>query len=116
MHPVQAVQYIRAHLPEFGSRMYNAYNFGSYLTFALPERKVFVDGRADFYGLDFIQEAHGMGLAKPGTFGAFTKWKIDWVIVGSSDILAYVLNIPGWHRVYRDQVATIFQRDPAIVK
>ena len=109
VHPVQAVEYIHKHLSEFGDRMYNAYNFGGYLTFALPERKVFIDGRADFYGLEFMEESHGIGLGKPGTLEQLTKWNIDWVIVGSKDVLAYLLQGPVWKQVYRDQVATIFQ-------
>lgn len=46
--PVRASDYIRQnHLPQ---PLFNAYEWGGFLTWYLPEYPVFIDGRADMYG------------------------------------------------------------------
>ena len=35
------------------AQMFNSYNWGGYLMFALPDMPVFVDGRTDLYGDTF---------------------------------------------------------------
>ena len=112
-HPVQAVSFIRAHLPEFGDRMYNSYDLGGYLTFALPERKVFIDGRADFYGFEFTDEAIQIGHGENNALERLAHWNVDWVIVGSKEPLAQMLVEPAWRQVFRDRIATVFQRNRA---
>jgi hypothetical protein len=50
--PVGAVEFVRAH--ELRGPMFNSFGFGGYLMWARPQEKVFIDGRADAYGEDFI--------------------------------------------------------------
>lgn len=54
--PVDAVEYLRAHP---GGRLFNEMGYGSYLIWALPEQKVFVDPRVELYPyelwLDYIR-------------------------------------------------------------
>ena len=48
--PLQAAEFIRSnHLPE---PIFNTYDWGGFLTFALPEYPVSIDGRTDLYGGD----------------------------------------------------------------
>jgi len=42
-YPVAAVSYLRENLPE--GNMFNPYNWGGYLIWEFPEKKVFIDGR-----------------------------------------------------------------------
>jgi tetratricopeptide (TPR) repeat protein len=53
-YPEKLIEFIKNNnLP---AKMYNNFNFGSSLIFNFyPERKVFIDGRAEFYGKDFFQ-------------------------------------------------------------
>lgn len=41
--PVQAVGYLRSHLPK--QQIFSSYDWGGYLLWQLPEKKVFIDGR-----------------------------------------------------------------------
>jgi tetratricopeptide (TPR) repeat protein len=52
-NPKDMLDFIEKHkLPE---RMFNTFNIGAHLIFNFfPQRKVFIDGRADFYGPDFF--------------------------------------------------------------
>ena len=53
-----AVEFLRAH-PESGA-IYNDYGWGGYLIWKLyPQRKVYIDGRADVYGDAFMEETRG---------------------------------------------------------
>lgn len=49
-----AVAHLRAHRPE--GNLFNSYNWGGYLLWALPEYPVFVDGRADLYGDEILSQ------------------------------------------------------------
>ena len=46
-YPIAAVDFIKQHrlLEESSGNLYNTYNFGGYLMWALPEHPVFIDGR-----------------------------------------------------------------------
>jgi hypothetical protein len=47
--PVKAVAYLRTHP---GGRLYNEMGYGSYLIWAFPEEKVFIDPRVELYPLE----------------------------------------------------------------
>ena len=51
LYPVDAVKYIKENLDTDGMRMFNDYNFGSYLL--LNDIPVFIDSRADLYTRQF---------------------------------------------------------------
>ncbi len=55
-YPVDAVEFIRSErlLELAGGNLYHTYNFGGYLMWALPEHKVFIDGRGRPYHGDII--------------------------------------------------------------
>ena len=46
-NPVKAVEFIKTH--QLSGHMLNAFDYGGYLIWALPEQPVFLDGRADVY-------------------------------------------------------------------
>ena len=54
--PVDAVEYVRANPKMFTGNLFNSYVWGSYLLQALPEHRVFIDSREDFYGEDLLRE------------------------------------------------------------
>ena len=53
-NPKDMLAFIKGHkLPE---RMFNTFNIGAHMIFNFfPQRKVFIDGRAEFYGSDFFR-------------------------------------------------------------
>lgn len=50
--PVQVAEFIEAEQPT--GPMFNSYNMGGYLLFALPDFPVYVDGRTDLYKNEFL--------------------------------------------------------------
>jgi hypothetical protein len=107
-NPVGAVDFIRkAHLT---GPMLNAYDFGGYLIWSLPEHKVFIDGRTDVY-------------AWTGLLGAFKRWamleedpqillkkyQIRFCVLESDSPAAHVMPyMPGWQKAYQDSLASVF--------
>jgi len=109
-NPVKAVEFIRR--TGLSGRMLNDYVYGGYLIWALPEQKVFVDGRADVYEWTEV-----MGdLAEWATLQAdptilLDKYRIDFCLMSRNAPLSRVVPlVPGWKTVYSDEISTIFRR------
>lgn len=106
--PVGAVDYLeRSGLGH--KRGYNSYNWGGYLIWrGIP---VFVDGRADVYGDEFLHYYRQ-------TFDLTDRWqvplndfKVDYVLIESTNSLASLLSESDhWRQDYKDEVATIYMR------
>lgn len=54
-YPVRATQWLRQQ-PAADGAMFNDYNSGSFLIWALPDHRVFVDGRNQLYGDAFLEQ------------------------------------------------------------
>jgi len=108
--PTRAVSYLKRH-PVAG-QMYNTYGFGSYLIWALPEKKVFIDGRGDLYELggvfaDYLEIAH----LRPATFFLLKAYGIQSCLLERNEPLATVLAaMPEWQRAYSDEDSVLYVR------
>jgi hypothetical protein len=113
-YPVAAVDFLSAQrLP---APIYNKYAWGGYLIRRLyPEYRVYIDGRADVYGDAFMIETLK-------TYDGDTKWRepldrlaVRTVLIDPNVPLASLLRADqGWQRVYEDDLAVIFTREPAV--
>ncbi len=103
--PVDAVAYLAEH-PVPG-RMFNSYNFGSYLLWYLPSVPVFVDGRTDLYNDEILGQYLTVVTAQEGWREILQNWKIQVVFVESSAPIRQVLLAEGWTVYYEDPQATI---------
>ena len=109
-NPVKAVEFIRR--TGLSGRMLNDYVFGGYLIWAMPEQKVFVDGRADVYEWTGV-----MGdLAEWATLQAdptvlLDKYRVDFCLMSREAPMSRVLPLlPGWKMIYSDEISAIFAR------
>jgi hypothetical protein len=111
--PVEAVAWIRENKPE--GEMFNPYNWGGYLIWSLyPDYRVFVDGRTDLYGDDFLRQYLHLQLGQPGFEQMLMGHHINLVLTYPDDPLAVQLACSGnWQEVYRDAVAVIWVREEA---
>jgi hypothetical protein len=92
--------------------MLNEYEFGGYLTWALPEQKVFIDGRCDLFDWTGVLADYGRWatlLEDPQRL--LKKYRIDYCLLRShtpkTEIMRY---LPGWKQVYDDEVAQVWVR------
>jgi hypothetical protein len=113
VYPVGAVKFLRQHaVPE---RMFNDDNWGGYLIRALPERRVFMDGRFDIYEyggvlLDYYNFVNRRD--DPGKL--LKKYRLDSVLLRTGGALqSYFAASQDWRKVYQDSTSVIYVRDGA---
>ena len=109
-YPAEAVQYIQQHPAP--SPMFNTYLFGGYLVWALPEQKVFIDGRGDVFerGGVLSDYLHIANL-KPGALAVLDSYHVQSCLVERDEALTVALSAsPEWKRIYSDRVSALYVR------
>ncbi len=108
--PVGAVEFIeQTHPPQM---LFNSYNWGGYLIWALRDYPVYVDGRTDLYTDSLLRTYIQVAFAQDGWQAALDEAGIQTVLVESGSPLAAVLaGSRDWSLVYQDAVARVFVRE-----
>lgn len=107
--PVAAVDYIQQNHPP--REIFNSYNWGGYLLFALPNYPVFVDGRTDLYGDTFLTQYLQTAIGGDGWHDTLDNYGVNTVIIEKESGLARQLRSDAeWQEVYTDALASIFVR------
>jgi hypothetical protein len=84
---------------------------GGYLIFSGgPERKVFVDDRAELYGADHLRAMVQTRGGGPGWAATFDEWNVEQALVRWEDGIADVLTAAQWGVVFEDEVWVVFER------
>lgn len=104
--PVGAVEYMKAQQPE--GQMFNSYNWGGYLIWALPEYPVFADGRTDLYGDEVLGEWLRIANAEPGWEQALAARDVRLVLLEPGWALSKLLPLAGWQTLYEDKDTLLF--------
>jgi hypothetical protein len=104
--PVRAMTSI----PDGPSRVFTADAWAGYLIYKqFPIRKVFVDGRSDFYGDSMEKVYRDILYARPGWRQLLDSYRIDAVLLPPDSALVSTLRLStGWHPVYEDKTAVVF--------
>ncbi|MCB0993858.1 MAG: hypothetical protein KDB21_02120, partial [Acidimicrobiales bacterium] len=107
-YPVAAVDY----LVETGladQNGFNAYQWGGYLIWrGVP---VFIDGRADVYGDDFLHEYNETRQLEADWAEPLERYDVDYVLIAPDEQLRTLLGeSDGWTVAYEDDVAVVFVR------
>jgi hypothetical protein len=104
--PVRAANF----LPE--GRVFTKDQWGGYLIYRFAgQRKVFIDGRSDFYGQDFLETYSTVADVKPGWQSVLKQYDVRVVLIPADHPLASALQLsPEWKRVYTDSLAVVFER------
>jgi hypothetical protein len=90
------------------ARIFAPDQFGGYLIYRFDgERKVFFDGRSDFYGAEFVRRYVRMMEARPGWRNEFSRWNFTHALLPPDYPLVPALEASGWRELYRDQTAVL---------
>ncbi len=90
------------------ARIFSSDKFGGYLIYRFQgARKVFFDGRSDFYGAAFLQSYSRMVQVRPGWTDLFDKWNFTHALLPLDYSLVPALKARGWTETYRDGVAVL---------
>jgi hypothetical protein len=106
--PVAAAQTVEK-LPA-DARILTSDSYGGYLIYRFNgSRKVFFDGRSDFYGADFLDQYSTLAAARPGWRDIVRKYRFTHALLPASSTLAGALTQSGWTTIYQDRVATLLE-------
>lgn len=110
--PVDVAAFIDAE--ELEGPMFNSYNWGGYLLFALPDLPVYVDGRTDLYRDELLSRYLRAALGQPEWRAILDEDGIRLVVVeASSGLAVHLRETPEWSLAYEDDRAVVFTRDAA---
>ena len=94
--------------PGDGVRLLAPDKFGGYLIYASAgQRKVFFDGRSDFYGVAFMKDYIKLVEVRPGWDQILNRYSFTHALLPNNYSLIPALAQRGWHETYRDQTATL---------
>jgi hypothetical protein len=103
--PVDAYPHIPAE-----ARLFAPDKFGGYLIYrSNGTRKVFFDGRSDFYGAEFLKEYGRMVQLRPGWQGLWNRWGFTHALMPVDFPLVPALEQLGWREMYRDGTAVLLR-------
>ena len=107
--PLAAVQAVGQSAPP--GKLFNSYNYGGYLVWALRDYPVFVDGRTDLYNDEIISEWLAAVRAEPGWEDILESRGVGVILIEPEMPLASVLeHQSGWKELYRDELAVVYER------
>jgi len=95
-----------------GERIFAKDQWGGYLIYRFSGRtKVFIDGRSDFYGRQFIETYARVADVKPDWNAVLRQYDVGLVLIRHDDALASALQLsPDWKRIYSDSLSALFER------
>lgn len=106
--PLDAVAFLKETKPE--GRLFNSYNWGAYLLWALPEYPVFVDGRTDLYNDEIISQWFQIVRAEEGWQETLARWEIHVILLEKSAPVLSRLEGEGWQKLYEDDMAVVYAK------
>jgi len=106
--PIGALEYLKTE--QSTGRLFNSYNWGGYLQWALPEYPLFVDGRADLFQDEIIRQWFQVALVQEGWQDVLDRWDVRLVMIERTWPVVEALKLAGWKLVYQDDFSVIFKR------
>lgn len=86
--------------------------YGGYLIYRFAgRRRVFFDGRSDFYGVGFMQDYIRLIEARPGWREQVSQFGFTHALLPNNYSLVDGLRHWGWQQIYRDGTATLLRRN-----
>ena len=85
-------------------------SFGGYLIYRFNgARKVYFDGRSDFYGAAFMKEYMVLATARPGWKDVVRRYGFTHALLPDDSALKAALLDAGWKPLYQDKIATLLE-------
>ena len=113
-YPVDATEYILNNLDYQNMRIYDHFNFGSYLEF--KGIKTFIDSRCEVYcrefnNVDILEDWYNVVNGQMHYDDLFDKYDIDYAIVYNTErINTYLNKDENYNKLYEDDYFSIYER------
>src|SRR5207302_11079560 len=84
--------------------------YGGYLIYRFNgQRKVYFDGRSDFYGAAFMKQYLVLITAQPGWQEIVKSYRFTHALLPNDSALKAALEQAGWTTLHKDNVATLLE-------
>ena len=108
--PVKAVDYLQQNKIT-GNTLTDPNIWGGYLIWKMPSNPVYIDGRIDMYGDQFVKEYLNITLGYVDWREPFNRYRVQVAIVAPKSVLSTQLRqAADWQQVYQDEIAAVFTR------
>ena len=108
--PVKAVEYMQQNRI-VGKTLTDPNIWVGYLIWKMPSNPVYIDGRIDMYGDEFVKEYLYITLGYIDWREPLDRYGVQIAIVAPKSVLATGMrNAPNWQQVYQDELAVVFTR------
>jgi hypothetical protein len=92
------------------ARVFSSDSYGGYVIYRFNgARKVFFDGRSDFYGADFMKDYMVLSTARPGWKDLVRRYGFTHALLPEDSALKAALLDLGWKVLYQDKTATLLE-------
>lgn len=93
------------------ARIFAPDQYGGYLIYRFGgTRKVYFDGRSDYYGTKFVDEYGAMLTLKPDWRRSFSRFRFTHAVLPEGHSLREALECSGWRRIHADKTAVLLER------
>lgn len=108
--PLNAVRYLKEN-GITGNTFTDPNIWSGYLIWALPSNPVYIDGRIDMYGDQFVKNYIELTTGLADWKEPFDRYRVKAAIVSPKSVLRLQLQeSPNWQQLYEDDMALVFQR------
>ena len=110
-YPLSAVDYLKKNPIE--GRMFNEYNWGGYLIWQYPEKKVFIDGRMPSWKMGdqkIFEEFNGLFKYEKNWQDVLKKYDVSFALIYNNLPNRTMFSNSGWKEVYQDDLSIVFVR------
>jgi hypothetical protein len=108
--PVNAVEYMEKN-KVIGKTFTDPNIWGGYLIWKMPSNPVYIDGRIDMYGEDFVKEYLSIILGRSDWRGPFDRYGVQIITVAPNSVLAQEMKTASdWQQVYIDEMAVVITK------
>jgi hypothetical protein len=108
VYPKKAVSWIKDNHPQ--GQMYNSYNTGGYLIWDLPDYPVFIDGRADLYGDEIMDQWRNIDKGTDYSLTLLNEWGVNFALLEPDLPIVMTLQSAGWEVMFKDDLAVVLVR------
>jgi hypothetical protein len=108
--PEAGARFVQAEYPD--ARLLNHYDWGGYLINELYPRKVFIDGRSEFYGPELMNDFLTLDTVGAGWEGVIEEYGVEVILIKDGSPLSHRLDaVPeDWTRAFTGEVEVVFAR------
>lgn len=107
-YPKNAIAWISNNQPS--GRLFNSYNWGGYILWNLQEYPVFIDGRADLYGNEIINQWQSVASAQDNALTILNQWDVNIVLIESNSPVVKLLKENQWRTAFQDEMSVVLIR------